>query len=33
MSDATPKTAAVIYNPVKVDIDVLREAVGCSRMG
>ena len=27
MSDATPKTAAVIYNPVKVDIDVLREAV------
>ncbi|WP_345061424.1 diacylglycerol/lipid kinase family protein [Leifsonia kafniensis] len=27
MSDATPRTAAVIYNPVKVDIDVLRDAV------
>jgi diacylglycerol kinase (ATP) len=27
MSDSTPQTAAVIYNPVKVDIDVLRDAI------
>ena len=27
MTDTTLQTAAVIYNPVKVDIDVLREAV------
>lgn len=27
MSDALPKTAAVIYNPIKVDFDALREAV------
>ena len=27
MSDATPPTAAVIFNPVKVDIGALREAV------
>jgi diacylglycerol kinase (ATP) len=27
MSDATPRTAAVIYNPVKVDLDALKEAV------
>ena len=27
MSDATPRTAAVIYNPVKVDLDALRNAV------
>ena len=27
MSDAKPRTAAVIYNPVKVDLDLLREAV------
>jgi diacylglycerol kinase (ATP) len=27
MSDPATRTAAVIYNPVKVDIDVLREAV------
>ncbi|TFC04386.1 diacylglycerol kinase [Cryobacterium adonitolivorans] len=27
MSDATPRTAAVIYNPVKVDLDALRDAV------
>ncbi|MCU1424110.1 MAG: diacylglycerol kinase [Microbacteriaceae bacterium] len=27
MTDATTKTAAVIYNPIKVDLDALREAV------
>jgi diacylglycerol kinase (ATP) len=27
MSDATPRTAAIIYNPVKVDLDTLRTAV------
>ena len=27
MSDAKPLTAAVIFNPVKVDISALREAV------
>jgi diacylglycerol kinase (ATP) len=27
MSDATPRTAAIIYNPVKVDLDALRNAV------